>query len=77
MPPTVEELVNLAQDVHARLRRTPSPAERCSANLLGDGMMKLSGVYALSVAAIVFVLKLQVDNPHDGDVAFISIAAIG
>jgi hypothetical protein len=69
-PPTVEELVNLAQDVHARLKEDPIAGREMLRNLLGEGMMKLTpngdGTYEVESSLIWDRLAWKTRKPRGG-----------
>lgn len=69
-PPTVEELVNLAQDVHARLKEDPIAGREMLRNLLGEGMMKLTpngdGTYDVESSLIWDRLAWKTRKPRRG-----------
>ena len=68
--PTVEELVNLAQDVHARLKEDPIAGREMLRNLLGDGMMKMTpnddGSYEVESSLIWERLTWKTRKPRGG-----------
>ena len=69
-PPTVDELVHLAQDVYAHLKADPIAGREMLRNLLGEGMMKLTpnddGTYEVDSSLIWDRLAWKTRKPRGG-----------